>query len=124
MNRLELYRDNPSAWGAWDIDIAYKETPVRLGRAESVRVTATGPLEARVTVRRRLGESILDQDIVLRRGRRIDFETRVDWRRRHRMLKVAFPADLAAVTVRGELQFGHVIRPNHANTHQPLIKRR
>ena len=116
MNRLELYRDNPSAWGAWDIDIAYKETPVRLGRAQSVRVTAAGPLEARVTVRRRLGESILDQDIVLRRGRRIDFETRVDWRRHNRMLKVAFPADLAAVTVRGELQFGHVIRPNHANT--------
>jgi alpha-mannosidase len=31
-------------------------------------------------------------------------------------LKVAFPADLTAPVLRGEIQFGHVIRPTHRNT--------
>jgi len=117
MNRLELYRDNPGSWDAWDIDIAYKQSPVRLGPAEAVDVVAAGPLEGRVAVRRPLGRSKLSQEIVLRAGsRRIDFETRVDWRQPHRLLKVAFPADLSAATLRGEIQFGHVVRPRHRNT--------
>lgn len=117
MNRLEMYRDNPAAWDAWDIDISYKSTPVPVGPAESVRLAAAGPLEARLSVRRRLGRSTLRQEIVLRAGsRRIDFHTRVDWRETHRLLKVAFPADLTAATLRGEIQFGHVVRPTHRNT--------
>jgi len=117
MNRLELYRDNPAAWDAWDIDIAYKSSPVPLGPAEKVELVAAGPLEARVAVRRTLGRSTLAQDIVLRSGsRRIDFETRINWRESHRLLKVAFPADLGAATLRGEIQFGHVVRPTHRNT--------
>jgi len=115
--RLELYRDNPANWDAWDVDIAYKSTPVPLGEAEKVELAMAGPLEARVAVRRRIGSSMLDQQIVLRRGsKRVDFETHVDWRERHRLLKVAFPADLAAPTLRGEVQFGHVVRPTHRNT--------
>lgn len=65
MNRLELYRDNPAAWDAWDIDISYKSTPVRLGPAESVELASDGPLEARVLVRRMLGRSKLRQEVVV-----------------------------------------------------------
>ena len=117
MNRLELYRDNPANWDAWDVDIAYKETPVRLGPAEKVAVIMAGPLEGRLAVRRKIGSSVLEQEIVLRRGsKRVDFETRMDWRERHRLLKVAFPAELKAPTLRSEVQFGHVVRPTHRNT--------
>ncbi len=117
MNRLEVYRDNPAAWDAWDIDVSYKCAPVRLGAAESVELRRAGPLEARALVRRRIGRSSLRQEIVLRRGcRRIDFETRIDWQETHRLLKVAFPAEMSAAVLRGEIQFGHVIRPTHRNT--------
>ena len=117
MNHLELYRDNPSNWDAWDVEISYKQAPVPLGPAQRVAVVADGPVEARVEVRRRVGNSSLRQEIVLRAGgRRIDFHTWVDWRERHRLLKVAFPAELRAVTLRGEIQFGHVVRPAHRNT--------
>ena len=117
VNRLELYRDNPGAWDAWDIDEPYKTTPVRMGQAQRVEIIADGPLEARVAVARKVGRSDLNQEIVLRAGsRRIDFETRVDWRETHRLLKAAFPVDLSAATLRGEIQFGHVIRPTHRNT--------
>ena len=117
MNRLELYRDNPAKFDAWDIDEPYKTAPVRIGPAQRVEVIADGPLEARVAVARKVGRSVLNQEIVLRAGsRRIDFETRVDWRETHRLLKAAFPADLSSATLRGEIQFGHVVRPTHRNT--------
>jgi len=117
MNRLEMYRDNPAAWDAWDIDLSYKAAPEPLGAADSVRVLAAGPLEARVAVARKIGRSTMVQHIVLRAdSRRIDFETRVNWRETHRLLKVAFGADLAAPVLRGEIQFAHVIRPTHRNT--------
>ncbi len=117
MNRLELYRDNPSKFDAWDIDEPYKTTPVRIGPAQRVEIIADGPLEARVAVTRKVGRSSLHQEIVLCAGsRRIDFETCVDWKETHRLLKVAFPAELSSVTLRGEIQFGHVVRPTHRNT--------
>ncbi|MCK4625138.1 MAG: alpha-mannosidase, partial [Phycisphaerae bacterium] len=117
MNRLELYRDNPAKFDAWDIDEPYKTTPVRIGPAQRVEIIADGPLEARIAVTRKVGRSSLQQEIVLRAGsRRIDFETRVDWQETHRLLKVAFPAELSSVTLRGEIQFGHVVRPTHRNT--------
>jgi len=90
---------------------------VALGPAQSVRIAAAGPLMARVTVRRKIGRSVVTQDIVLRAGsRQVDFETQVDYRETHRLLKVAFPADLKVPALRGEIQFGHVVRPTHRNT--------
>ncbi len=116
-NRLELYRDNPPAWDAWDITEPYRTAPVGVGPARRVKIVAGGPLEARVAVARKVGRSDLNQEIVLRAGsRRIDFETRVDWHETHRLLKAALPVDLSAATLRGEIQFGHVERPTHRNT--------
>jgi alpha-mannosidase len=118
LNRLELYKDNPADWDAWDIDRSYKLSPVELGPAERVEVVAAGPVEARVAVTRKIGEgSTFEQEIVLRCGSaRIDFETVVDWQEMHRLLKVAFPADLHPQRLRGDVQFGHIQRPTHRNT--------
>ena len=117
MNAVQLFRDNPANWDAWDIDVSYNDGPVALGEAESVRIVASGPLEARVRVVRKLSDaSGYEQDIVLRAfSRRVDFVTTVDWQECHRLLKVAFPADLSSTTLRGEIQFGHVIRPTNRN---------
>jgi alpha-mannosidase len=59
---------------------------------------------------------MLVQRVVLRGNtRRIDFVTEVDWHEKHRVLKAAFPVDLSVPTLRGEIQFGHVVRPTHRN---------
>jgi alpha-mannosidase len=111
MNRLEMYRDNPADFDAWDLDIAYKDCPVALGKAQSVEVLTDGPLEARVAVVRAIGQSMFRQEIVLRSdSRTVEFQTVVDWQERHKVLKAAFPADLGPATLRGEIQFGHVVR--------------
>jgi alpha-mannosidase len=116
MNRLEMYRDNASDCDAWDLDISYKSCPVDLPPARSVKLVAAGPLEAAVEATHRFGRSVLVQRIVLRaNSRRVEFITQADWHEQHRVLKAAFEADLSVPMLRGEIQFGHVVRPTHRN---------
>ena len=48
--------------------------------------------------------------------RRVDFKTRVDWNESHKLLKVAFPADLVAAKATYEIPFGALERATHNNT--------
>ncbi|MFW6066402.1 MAG: alpha-mannosidase, partial [Planctomycetota bacterium] len=115
-NRMLMYKDVPTKFDAWDIDSMYTQTPVPLGEPASVEVVSAGPLEARLRVRRRLNESDMTQDIVLRRGdSRVDFETTIEWHENHKLLKVAFPVTVHADEAVHEIQFGHVRRPTHAS---------
>lgn len=47
---------------------------------------------------------------------RLDFDTTVEWRERHILLKVAFPLDVLAPAATYEIQWGNVQRPTHRNT--------
>lgn len=116
-NSFKLYKDVPSWFDAWDIDVQYKESSVELPQTADLVVTASGPLVATLKLTRPLsGKSSLTQTISLRRGsRRIDFETTVDWQESHRLLKVAFPVTIQTDEAIHEIQFGHTRRPNHAS---------
>ncbi len=107
-NVFKMYKDTPTRFDAWDIDSSYLAMPVALDEPARIAVSATGPLLASLTIARKLHNSTVTQIVSLRRGsRRLDFETSVDWRESHKLLKVAFPAALH------EIQFGHVARPTH-----------
>jgi alpha-mannosidase len=109
-----MYKDVPSGWDAWDIESIHTATPVELDGGASVEVAAAGPLVGIVRVKRRIHESSLVQEIVLRRGsRRIDFRTAVDWQEHHKLLKVNFPLTIHANEALHEIQMGHIARPNH-----------
>jgi alpha-mannosidase len=113
-NELLMFKDVPTRFDAWDIDSMYRLQPVELGREARIEVVTAGPLVAKVRVRRSLGESEMEQEISLRRGSaRVDFRTTIDWRERHRLLKVGFDLALHADEAIHEIQFGHVRRPNH-----------
>jgi alpha-mannosidase len=115
-NRMEMFKDVPARFDAWDIDSMYALTPVPLEEHATVEVLSSGPLEARLRVTRRLHQSTLTQEICLRRGsRRVDFHTVIDWQERHKLLKVAFPVQIHAHEAIHEIQFGHIKRPNHAS---------
>ncbi len=113
-NSFRMYKDVPSWFDAWDIDSMYEDQPVELPESAEFTVVAAGPLVAVLRIRRRLHESEVVQDVLLRRGsRRVDFETTIDWHERHKLLKVAFPVGIHASEAIHEIQFGHVRRPNH-----------
>ena len=46
-------------------------------------------------------------------SRRLEFETEIDWKELHRLLKVGFPVDVYAENAINEMQFGYVERPTH-----------
>ncbi|MBN9100993.1 MULTISPECIES: glycoside hydrolase family 38 C-terminal domain-containing protein [unclassified Pseudonocardia] len=114
---LQLHRDTPNQWDAWDIDAHYRRSALDLRDAESVDVVETTPQRAEVRVRRRFGASTVEQTFALVAGaRRVDVATKVDWHERQRLLKLAFPLDVHADRASSEIQFGHVQRPIHTNT--------
>lgn len=113
-NNLRMYQDIPAVFDAWDIDSMYLESPVELADKAKVTVTAQGPLFGQLVVKRRVNHSTLIQTITLRRhSRRMDFQTRIDWQERHKLLKVNFPVRYYAQNALHEIQFGHIERPTH-----------
>ena len=117
-NSFRLYKDVPGWFDAWDLDSMYKQQPVALGNTAKVSRGAMGPLFASLTVSRKINQSTLRQEIILRAGsRRIDFRTTVDWKESHKLLKVNFPVQVQSKNALHEIQFGHLERPTH--TTQP-----
>jgi len=122
-NVFQLYHDLPNQWDAWDIDAFYREQVEDLGTLDSIEVIEQHDLRARVQIKRSFRKSMIEQTIVLRAGStRIDFETKVDWQERHRLLKVAFPVDIRSEQATYDIQYGHVQRPTHDNTSWDLAR--
>lgn len=116
-NQFQAFEDRPLNWDAWDIDLFHELKMWMAEPATAIEVVEAGPLRATLRVERRILNSTIVQDIsLMAHSRRIDFATRVDWRDRHVLLKVAFPVEILASTARYEIQWGHVERPTHRNT--------
>lgn len=119
-NVLLLGEDIPAAWDNWDIDAdqaAKMEAVATLVRRE---VVAEGPLQLRLRSTYSLTDtSTITQDMVFHStSPRIDFETRVDWHEKRKLLKAAFDLEVLADSARHEIQYGHVERPTHRNLPQ------
>jgi len=121
-NLLELFRDTPNEWDAWDIEEFYRRNVTPLTRADSADLerTAAGAV---VVVKRKVGASTITQRITLDAGSKsLGIATTVDWQEREKMLKIAFPLDVRADRSASETQFGHVFRPTHTNTSWEVAK--
>ncbi|GAB4204321.1 MAG: alpha-mannosidase [Roseiflexaceae bacterium] len=116
-NQFQAFEDRPMYWDAWDIDIYYDDRMWTAEPASAVRVVEQGPLRATIEIERRILGSRYTQRISLARNTaRLDFDTTIDWRERHILLKVAFPVDILAQGATYEVQWGSVQRPTHHNT--------
>jgi alpha-mannosidase len=107
---LQLLRDTPREWDAWDIN----EEDQRSGREllEPVSVVIDGDA---VRVRHEFGASTVEARIRLVDGR-IDWAFDIEWHESQKLLKLAFPLDVRADRAASEIQFGHLHRPIHRNT--------
>ena len=116
-NLFQAFEDRPLDWDAWDIDIFYDDRQWTADAAHSMTIIEEGPLRVGLEIRRSLLNSEIVQRIYLYQGeRRIDFETWIDWRERHMLLKVAFPVDVLSPRATFDVQWGNVQRPTHRNT--------
>lgn len=116
-NVFQIFEDRPNFWGAWDIDPWAYETMRPLTKLESFEVVERGPVRVAVEIHRKISEhSWIRQRISLGPTPGIRFDTEIEWRESHKLLKVAFPLNLNASRASYEIQFGHVERPTHQNT--------
>ena len=114
-NRLELFRDVPNQWDAWDIDEFYRRAGVPTEPGTAVLDEQDG--EPIITVRKLVGASTITQQISLPPGSpALVIRTEVDWQERQKLLKLGFDLDLRADTSAAETHFGHFRRPTHTNT--------
>jgi alpha-mannosidase len=107
---LQLLRDTPREWDAWDIN----EEDQRSGR-ELLEPASIGIDGDALVVRHELGETVVEVRIRLVGGR-IDFAFDIDWHESQKLLKLAFPMDVRTDRAASEIQFGHLHRPIHRNT--------
>jgi alpha-mannosidase len=94
-NLLQLHRDTPAKWDAWDIDEQYRRTRVDLTEVESIMTVPDG-----LVVTRQFGRSRIVQTLALDPVEPVlQLRNEIDWHERQKLLK-----------------FGHLFRPTHANT--------
>lgn len=113
---LQLHRDAPAKWDAWDLDVDDQRVRDDLTDASSVTVVEDETVPT-VEVRRVFGASECVERITVRPGAAaVDVRLVVDWHERQKLLKLAFPVAVHTERFAAETQFGHVFRPTHANT--------
>ncbi|MDL9981560.1 alpha-mannosidase [Microbacterium sp. ASV49] len=114
---LQVFRDTPAQWDAWDVDENYRRHGEVVASVVSLAVTEDTPHRVAVQVARQFGDSRVLQEFAVSAGSaRISITTEVDWHERQRLLKLAFPLDIHTTTATSEVQFGHVVRPITRNT--------
>jgi alpha-mannosidase len=109
---LQLHRDTPTQWDAWDVDVHYRNVVRDLTDVASIGVDGSA-----VVVERRFNGSTVIERISLAEGSRVvSFAFELDWHEKQKLLKLAFPLDLHADRAASEIQFGHIERSTHTNT--------
>ncbi|MEZ5357720.1 MAG: glycoside hydrolase family 38 C-terminal domain-containing protein [Candidatus Zixiibacteriota bacterium] len=116
-NIFTLYEDYPNAWDAWDIDVFYRDVPLETATALQVTPLCTGSVRSELKLEFRIGQSSIVQHISLSKAsKRLDFETHIDWKEKHTMLRVAFPVTIHADEAAFDIQYGYLRRSTHRNT--------
>lgn len=115
-NQFLLYEDKPLNWEAWDIDIFHTEKVEAL-EAKQIEIAEVNDLFIKIKFSFEFNLSKIIQYMVLyNHTRRIDFETKVDWQERQKLLRTSFKVDIRTTAARYDIQYGNVTRPNHWNT--------
>lgn len=113
-NVFRMYQDMSMFFDAWDIDSFYEKSEIRMENKAEVHAAYKGKLESCIVIKKKINNSTLTQRVILRKdSRAIEFETEIDWRETHRLLKVDFNTNIRTEELVSEVQYGYVKRPNH-----------
>ncbi|MDR1766521.1 MAG: glycosyl hydrolase-related protein [Lachnospiraceae bacterium] len=122
-NALTAYEDRPRAYDAWELTVYYRDKAYPVRDVQEARVIETGPVRGGIQVQRSFMSSTVTQRIFAYSDiQRIDFETEVDWKESHMVLKANFPVDVLADEATFDIQMGNLKRPTHSNTSWDFAK--
>ena len=115
-NLLQVHRDLPNEWDAWDVDDHYLRVSADETGVDAI-TASQGRIRYRSRSSARSASRTSTQVLTLRADDpTLHIDNDIDWHERRKMLKLAFPLDIHADRVAAETQFGHVQRPTHSNT--------
>ena len=120
LNTFWIGEDIPEFYDNWDIDIDQKLKMSMEKGFISSGITADGPIQLRIRSHYKIGsKSSMIQDMVFHAdSARVDFETAIEWKEKHTLLKAGFDMDILTDFARNEIQYGYVERPTHSNLPQ------
>lgn len=120
LNSIWLGEDLPNYWDNWDINPDQYLKMQLQSNLVSRELIDQGELQLRIRSVWKIGEaSLFTQDMVLYSdSKKIDFETKVDWKEKHKLLKAGFELNVFSGTARHEIQYGYAERPTHRNLSQ------
>ncbi len=123
-NSLVIYEDKPhNPWEAWDTDIYYREKSWEITEIIAIEVISKGPLKATLRIEKKYEDSTIEQFISLYHDSpRIDFETKVNWREEHVLLRANFPVNIKGNRASFDIQYGNIERDTHFNTSWDIAK--
>ncbi|WP_066910494.1 alpha-mannosidase [Millisia brevis] len=117
-NLLQLHRDIPNQWDAWDIDEFYRHVVTDLTDVDEIAIA-----DDALVITRSFSDSTIVQRLTVEDGAAaLHIVNEIDWHETRKLLKLAFPVDVHADRSAGEIQFGHVYRPTHSNTSWDFAK--
>jgi len=116
-NVMTLYHDRPLDWDAWDIDFYYEETPfAKLEMLESPKYFKSIGYQE-LLFKTVIHGSEIEQRVRLENDSTLlNFNTKVEWNQRHKMLRTAFDTQVFAQEAYFDIQYGYAKRANHRNT--------
>ncbi len=116
-NELQLFDDLPTDWDAWDIDPHFEKQRTFSPELMIAKVIYKGNVSDKLKFMWQVNESLVTQEITFYHfSKKIDFNTTVDWKEDHKLLKVAFPVNIYSSKATYEIPFGSIERATHNNT--------
>lgn len=115
-NVLQVFEDFPKDYDAWEISCYYREKSWEIDDLVSLRPVEDGARAGVEVVKNFLHSKLVQRIYLYDDIPKIDFDTWIDWREEHLLLKAAFPVAINAQRATYEIQFGCVERPTHENT--------
>ncbi len=114
-NLFRMFRDVPRKFDAWDIDVMTEQCEIpQCIKDTTISLHSHNALEVRLKSEKSIGVSKIVQFISLKAcEQKLDFETTVDWKELHKLLKVSFATGIKADNAKNQIQFGYVERPTH-----------
>ena len=115
-NRIEVFEDLPYQYDNWEISSYYKQKKWTVDDVSGFEIIDDGARAGYKITRKFLNSTITQNIYVYDNSPRIDFETNIDWKQKHIIVKAAFPLNIHTDKATYETQFGYIERPTHENT--------
>ncbi|MDE5616199.1 MAG: alpha-mannosidase, partial [Clostridia bacterium] len=116
LNKLTVYSDPKSYYDAWDINIDYPKMRKGRFKLESNRSYIDGARVVMENIYSYKNSSIIQKVYMNKNDGAVYFDTHVDWRESHKMLRADFYPSVYSDTVNCDIQFGNVDRSTLEDT--------